>query len=140
MKSELARFWQILKNLYSKIFDEEHKIQYSTFSSYYDDNSTTRFPRKKTLEAIKNCCICNGLSDELLVVEFDKFIAYSTKDHSIRQQAGKIIGNDLIEYEASGKTEKSEALQKLPDSILQKLLETVQTKTIKRKILLEYDE
>jgi len=138
LKLLLSKF-ENKENLYSKIFNEKHKIHYNTFSFYFDDNSATRFPRRKTLEAIKNFCIDNDIKDELLVVEFDRFIAYSKKDSSLRQQAGKIIGNDLIEFEASGKTEKSESLQKLPDNILQKLLETVQTKTIKKKILLEYD-
>ena len=136
LKNLLVKF-DNKENLYFNIFEEKHKIHYNTFTSYFDDNSAPRFPRRKTLEAIKNCCIRYNLKDELLVNEFDKFIIYSKKDHSIRQQAGKIIGNDLIEYEASGKTEKSESLQKLPDIILQKLLETVQTKTIKRKTLLE---
>jgi len=139
LKLLLSKF-ENKENLYSKIFEEKHKIHYNTFSFYFDNNSAPRFPRKKTLEAIKNFCIDNDLKDELLVVEFDRFIAYSKKDSSIRQQAGKIIGNDLIEFEASGKTEKSESLQKLPDNILQKLLETVQTKIIKKKTLLEYDE
>ena len=139
LKNLLPKF-ENKEDLYSKIFGEKYKIQYSTFCSYFEDNCITRFPRRKTLEEIKNFCINSNLQDELLVAEFDKFIAYSKKDHSIRQQAGRIIGNDLIEYEASGKTEKSESLQKLPDTILQKLLETVQTKTIKKKTLLEYYE
>jgi len=136
----LLSIFENKEKLYSKIFDEKHKIHYNTFCLYFDDNSTTRFPRRKTLEATKNFCIDIAFKDELLVVEFDKFVAYSKKDSSIRQQAGKIIGNDLIEFELSGKTEKSESLQKLPDNILQKLLETVQTKTIKKKTLIEYDE
>ena len=139
LKLLLSKF-ENKENLYSKIFEEKHKIHYNTFCFYFDDNSTTRFPRRKTLEAIKNFCIDNDLKEELLVTEFDRLISYSKKDSSIRQQAGRIIGNDLIEFEASGKTEKSESLQKLPDSILQKLLETVQTKTIKKKTLLEYYE
>jgi len=128
------------EDLYLKIFAEKHKIHYNTFCLYFDDNSITRFPRRKTLEAIKNFCANSELKSELLVTEFDKFIIYSKKDWSIRRQAGKVLGSDLIEYEASGKTEKSESLQKLPDTILQKLLETVQTKTIKKKTLLEYEE
>ena len=71
---------------------------------------------------------------------FIKIIKCKKIDFSIRNKAGQNIGNDLIEFENSGYTEKSEYLQELPDNILQKLLETVQTKAINKKILLEYDE
>ena len=128
------------ETLFSNVFNDKHRIHFGTFRHYFDEKCTIRFPRKKTLEAIKKVCIEKEMHNELLVTEFDKFIAYSKKDSSIRQQAGRIIGSDLIEYEASDKTEKSESLQKLPDTILQKLLETVQTKIIKKKILLEYEE
>jgi hypothetical protein len=123
--------------LYAKLFDGNHKINFNTFQFYFHENTVTRFPRRKTLEAIKKLCLKMGLCEELIVTEFDKFLLYSKKDHSIRQQAGRILGNDLIDYEASNKTEKSEALMKLSDTILNNLLQTVQTKVIKKKILLE---
>jgi len=128
------------EELHSKIFNNNYCININTFRLYFDENSITRFPRKKTLEAIRKFCIDNGNKQELLVTEFDKFLLYSKKDHSIRQQAGKILGNDLIEYEVSAKTEKSDSLKKLPENILQKLLQTVQTKKVKRKTLLEDEE
>jgi hypothetical protein len=136
----LSQKFDSKENLFSNMFNDIHRIHFGTFRYYFDEKCTIRFPRKKTLEAIKKLCIEKEMTNELLVTEFDKFITYSKKDSSIRQQAGRIIGNDLIEYEASGKTEKSESLQKLPDIILKKLLETVQTKTIKKKTLLEYEE
>jgi hypothetical protein len=127
------------EELHSKIFNNNYSININTFRLYFDDDSNTRFPRKKTLDTIRNFCIEKGKNQEFIVTEFDKFLIYSKKDHSIRQQAGKILGNDLIEYEVSGKTEKSDSLKKLPEDILQNLLQTVKTKTIKNKILLDDD-
>jgi hypothetical protein len=136
LKKLLSKF-DSLDTLYSKLFDDKHKINVNTLQFYFNDNSVTRFPREKTLEAIRKLCSKTDLCNELIVTEFDKFILYSKKDHSVRQQAGKILGNDLIDYEASNKTEKSEALMKLADTILNNLLQTVQTKVIKKKTLLE---
>lgn len=124
-----------IEKLYNLIFDT-YKINYITFKSYFTENTSTRFPRMKTLETIRKFCINNGYKNELIVNEFEKFKIYSKKDHSIRQQAGKILGSDLLDYVASDKTEISDSLIKLPKEILNKLIETIQEKTIIRKTLL----
>ena len=135
---------QTLKDLSSKfestekLFDAlftSFKINYNTFRLYLDEKSSTRFPRVKTLEVIRDFCLNNNRSSDLIVTEFDKFKVYSKKDHSIRQQAGKILGNDLLDYVASNKEEKSDSLKKLPTEILEKLTETIQEKTIIKKTL-----
>ena len=87
------------------------------------------------MEVIRDFCLNNYRSSDLIVTEFDKFKVYSKKDHSIRQQAGKILGNDLLDYVASNKEEKSDSLKKLPTEILEKLTETIQEKTIIKKTL-----
>jgi len=89
------------------------------------------------MEVIRDFCLKNNRPDELIVTEFDKFKVYSKKDHSIRQQAGKILGNDLLDYIASNKEEKSDSLEKLPDDILEKLTATIQKKTIIKKTLVD---
>lgn len=137
---------QTLKDLSSKfestekLFDAlftSFKINYNTFRLYLDEKSSTRFPRVKTLEVIRDFCLNNNRSSDLIVTEFDKFKVYSKKDHSIRQQAGKILGNDLLDYVASNKEEKSDSLKKLPTKILEKLTETIQEKTIIKKTLVD---
>ena len=60
---------------------------------------------------------------------------YSKKDHSIRQQAGRLLGSDLLDYIASNKTEKSDALKKLNDEIIEQLIDTIVEKVIKQKII-----
>jgi hypothetical protein len=132
---KLLSIYEDIDELHTVMFRDGSRVEISTFRNYFDGNCITRFPRKKTLDAIKRLCIKNDLHKELIVSKFDEFIVYSRKDHSIRQQAGKIIGNDLIEYEAYG--EKSDALTKLSATILEELLQTVQTKIIKKKKLLE---
>jgi hypothetical protein len=123
-----------------KLFDAlftSFKINYNTFRLYLDEKSSTRFPRVKTLEVIRDFCLNNNRSNDLIVTEFEKFKAYSKKDHSIRQQAGKILGNDLLDYVASNKEEKSDSLKKLPNNILEKLTATIQEKTIIKKTLVD---
>jgi hypothetical protein len=123
-----------------KLFDTlftSFKINYNTFRLYLDEKSSTRFPRVKTLEVIREFCLNNNRSNDLIVTEFEKFKAYSKKDHSIRQQAGKILGNDLLDYVASNKEEKSDSLKKLPNNILEKLTATIQEKTIIKKTLVD---
>lgn len=122
--------------LYNLIF-ASYKINYNTFRLYLDEKSETRFPRIKTLETIREFCLSNGYTNELIVNESEKFKVYSKKDHSIRQQAGKILGNDLLDYVASNKTEISDSLNKLNKETLEKLTETIQEKTIIRKTLLD---
>lgn len=113
------------------------KINYNTFRLYLDEKSSTRFPRVKKLEVIRDFCLNNNRSNDLIVTEFDKFQVYSKKDHSIRQQAGKILGNDLLDYISSNKEEKSDSLQKLPNEILEKLTGTIQEKAITKKTLVD---
>lgn len=125
-----------IENLFKHLFKGEYRINYNTFRLYFDKNSQTRFPRIRTLEAIRNFCLEKNLNTELIVKEFDKFKVYSKKDHSIRQQAGRILGNDLLDYLASNKTEISESLKKIPIEILNKLTETIQEKTVIKKTLL----
>ncbi len=127
-------------NSTEKLFDAlfiSFKINYNTFRLYLDEKSSTRFPRVKTLEVIREFCLNNNRSSDLIVTEFEKFKVYSKKDHSIRQQAGKILGNDLLDYVASNKEEKSDSLKKLPNEILEKLTATIQEKTITKKTLVD---
>lgn len=124
------------EELYDSLFTS-YKINYNTFRLYFDEKSLTRFPRMKTLEVIRDFCLNNDRENDLLVTEFDKFIVYSKKDHSIRQQAGKILGNDLLDYVASNKEEKSDSLKKLPNDILEKLTATIQEKIIIKKTLVD---
>lgn len=125
-----------VENLYIVLFTS-YKINYNTFRLYFDDNSTTRFPREKTMEVIRDFCLQKNYSSELIVNEFDRFKLYSKKDHSIRQQAGRILGSDLLDYVASNKEEKSDSLNKLPNDILEKLTATIQEKTIIKKTLVD---
>lgn len=127
-------------NSTEKLFDAlftSFKINYNTFRLYMDEKSTTRFPRVKTLEVIRDFCLNNNRSNDLIVTEFEKFKVYSKKDHSIRQQAGKILGNDLLDYVACNREEKSDSLKKFPNEILEKLTDTIQEKTIIKKTLVD---
>lgn len=124
------------ENLYDSLFTS-YKIHFNTFRNYLDTNCITRFPRVKTMEIIRDFCLRNNRENDLVVTEFDKFKIYSKKDHSIRQQAGKILGNDLLDYVASNKEEKSDSLNKLPKDILEKLTATIQEKTIIKKTLVD---
>lgn len=126
-----------IENLYDRLFSSVNRIHFNTFRNYFDENCATRFPRVKTMEVIRDFCLNNEFENELIVTEFEKFKIYSKKDHSIRQQAGKILGSDLLDYVASNKDEKSDSLIKLPEDILGKLTETIQEKTIIKKTLLD---
>jgi len=134
---KLALKFNGIEKLYDKLFNQAYKINFNTFRLYFDKNSQTRFPRIKTLEVIKEFCLKNNQVDELLVTEFEKFKFYSKKDHSIRQQAGRILGNDILDYVASNKSEISDSLKKISQDILYKLIETIQEKKVTKKILLE---
>ncbi|MDM1328790.1 hypothetical protein HX030_10460 [Myroides odoratimimus] len=135
---DLSKQFSNLEEFYNSLFTS-FKINFNTFRLYLDEKSSTRFPRVKTLEAIRELCINmnNNCSYDLIVTEFEKFKIYSKKDHSIRQQAGKILGNDLLDYIASNKEEKSDSLKKLPNEILEKLTATIQEKTIIKKTLVD---
>lgn len=124
------------ENLYDSLFTS-FKINYVTFRNYFHEEMSPRFPRLKTLEIIREFCLNNNRKNDLIVNEFDKFKLYSKKDHSIRQQAGKILGNDLLDYIASNREEKSDSLKKLPNEILEKLTATIQQKTIIKKTLVD---
>lgn len=130
---KLLSKYRSIEDLHSKLFDNSNRINLVTFKNYFDKNSSTRFPRIKVLNAIKNHCISTGLDNELIVTDYDKFIVFSKKDHSIRQQAGRLLGSDLLDYVSSDKTEKSDALTKLNDEIIEKLIETIVEKVIKQK-------
>jgi hypothetical protein len=136
---KLSSEYNSIEQLYQQLFNSTYKINYNTFRQYFDTDCITRFPRKETLSAIRDFCIYKGLNSELLVQKLDKFCAYAKKDHSLRQQAGKIMGSDLIDYIASGKIELSDSLKKVPNNILEKLIETIKEKTIKKKTLLEHE-
>ena len=124
-----------IEKLYDLMFNT-YKINFMTFKIYFTENTSTRFPRLKTLEAIREFCIKNGYKNELIVNEFEKFKIYSKKDHSIRQQAGKILGSDLLDYIASDKTDVSDSLGRLPEDILKKLTATIQQKIITKKTII----
>ncbi|GAB1452734.1 hypothetical protein MASR2M47_27900 [Draconibacterium sp.] len=134
---KLAFQFNGIENLYNKLFNETYKINFNTFRLYFDESSQTRFPRIKTLEVIKEFCLSNNQSEELIATEFEKFKIYSKKDHSVRQQAGRILGNDLLDYVASNRSEVSDSLKKLPQDILDKLIETIQEKKVIKKTLLD---
>lgn len=127
-----------IDTLYRKLCQSGTTLGFITFRQYFDD-SITRFPRKRTLSAIKDLCMEYGLNKELIVVDFESFISYSKKDHLIRQQAGKIIGSDLIDFVASNGKEISDSLRKIPVVTLGRLIKTIQEKKVKQKTLLEND-
>lgn len=127
-----------VEELYRKFCKCGATLGYNTFRQYFDD-PTTRFPRKRTLSAIKDLCIEYGLNQELIVVDFEGFISSSKKDHLIRQQAGRIIGSDLIDFVASNGKEISDSLRKIPIATLDRLIKTIHEKKVKQKILLEND-
>lgn len=133
---DLSIQFESVEKLYNILFTS-YKIHFNTFRNYLDTNCITRFPRVKTMEIIRDFCLGNNRANDLIVTEFDKFKIYSKKDHSIRQQAGKILGNDLLDYVASNKEEKSDSLNKLPEDILEKLTATIQEKTIIKKTLVD---
>ena len=130
------RHKDILQKYYNSLLLEE-KIHFNTFKLYFKENSKTRFPRENTLRIIKNFCINCNFKDELLVQEFDKFIVYSKKDHSIRQQAGRVLSDDLLDYIASNKTDISNSLKKIPKVILDKIVDSIQKKEIQNKKIVE---
>jgi hypothetical protein len=125
-----------IEMLYNQLFTT-YKINFNTFRLYFDENSQTRFPRVKTMNIFRDFCLSNNFINELIVNEFDKFKVFSKKDHSIRQQAGRILGNDLLDYVASSKVEKSDSLKKLSNDILEKLTTTIQEKTVIKKTLID---
>lgn len=133
---DLSEKFNSTEKLYDSLFTT-FKINYGTFRNYFHEEMSPRFPRVKTLEVIRDFCMKNNRLNDLIVTEFEKFKVYSKKDHSIRQQAGRLLGNDLLDYVASNKEEKSDSLNKLPNEILEKLTATIQEKTITKKTLID---
>lgn len=132
----LSEKYNGIEPLYKKMFVED-KIHFNTFKLYFKEDSKTRFPRKNTLKIIKKFCESCDFKEELIVNEFDRFLVYSKKDHSIRQQAGRVLSDDLLDYIASNKTEISKSLEKVPENILNKLVDSIQEKEIRNKEMIE---
>lgn len=132
---DLSDEYKSSEKLYEVLFSS-YKIHYNTFRNYLNENCGTRFPRDSTMEVIRDFCLKNNRTNDLIVTEFEKFKIFSKKDQSIRQQAGKILGSDLLDYVASNNEEKSDSLNKLPEKILEKLTKTIQEKTIIKKTLI----
>jgi hypothetical protein len=133
---KLAEKYNGIESLYDKMFIE-YKIHFNTFRLYFKDNSETRFPRESTLKIIKQFCLINNFKNELIVTDFENFKPYSLKDHSIRQQAGIVLRDDLLDYIASNKTEISNSLKKIPKDILDKIVDSIQEKKILNKKIVE---
>lgn len=127
-------------NLFTELFKNKKKIHFNTFSNYLDDKATIRFPRKNTMEAIKDLCIASNLTEIEFVRNFDLVLKLSKEDKRIRQQAGRILGSDLIDYVASGLSEKSDSLSKIPDEVLGKVVTSIVEKKIKCKKILRNDD
>ena len=119
---------------YKNIFENNSKkIQLSTFTQY--PRNERRFPqRMETLYAIRDYCINNNLSDELLVSHIEHFKTYSSKDSSIRNKAGRVLSKDLMAY--IGTNSKSAVLKRFNDLDLLSLKNSIQEKTIKTKSII----
>lgn len=122
--------------LFKNLFRNRRNIHFSTFLNYLDDKGRVRFPRKNTMEAIRDLCIASNLTKIDFVINYDLVLKFSKEDKRIRQQAGKILGADLIDYVASGLSQKSESLSKMPDEVLDKVVKSIIEKKIKYKKLL----
>jgi len=61
------------------------------------------------MEAIRDLCIASNLTEIDFVINYDLVLKLSKEDKRIRQQAGKILGADLIDYVASGLSQKSDS-------------------------------
>ena len=72
--------------------------------------------------------------------DYENFKIIAKNDRIIRQQAGKILGDDLLEYIASGEEKDSDFLKKIPKNILSRILKTIQEKRINKKQLISSDD
>ena len=62
------------------------------------------------------------------------------KDNTTGASMGKIVGDDLLEYIASGEEKDSDFLKKIPKNILSRILKTIQEKRINKKQLISSDD
>ena len=74
------------------------------------------------------------------MIDYENFKIIAKNDRIIRQQAGKILGDDLLEYIASGEEKDSDFLKKIPKNILSRILKTIQEKRINKKQLISSDD
>ena len=141
-KTTLCKLSKVYKEeeLYDKLFNGTAPIKFTTFKNYFHKDAVTRFPKRKTLRAIKNFCSSNGYEKELIVIDYENFKIIAKNDRIIRQQAGKILGDDLLEYIASGEEKDSDFLKKIPKNILSRILKTIQEKRINKKQLISSDD
>ena len=65
-------------------------------------------------------------------------LKYRAKNKEVRQSAGRLLSNDLLDWVATG--EKSENLKSIPEDILNNIKSSVQQKTIKTKKIIERNE
>ena len=141
-KTTLCKLSEVYKEeeLYDKLFDGIAPIKLITFKNYFHKDAVTRFPKRKTLRAIKNFCLSNGYEKEPIVLDYENFKIIAKNDRIIRQQAGKILGDDLLEYIASGEEKDSDFLKKIPKNILNRIVKTIQEKKISKKQLISSDD
>jgi len=138
--TELRKIHPDAKSCYQEIYLDKKAVHFDTFQNYFDPGASIRFPRKHTLEAIKDCCIRFQLSDLDLVLNYHIILNYAKEDKRIRQQAGKILGADLIEYVASAYQEKSLSLKMLPDDTLTRIVKSIIEKKVVNKQLISNNE
>ena len=140
-KKTLCKLSEVYKEeLYDKLFNGIAPIKRITFKNYFHKDAVTRFPKRKTLRAIKNFCLSNGYEKEPIVLDYENFKIIAKNDRIIRQQAGKILGDDLLEYIASGEEKDSDFLKKIPKNILNRIVKTIQEKKISKKQLISSDD
>ncbi len=69
---DLSTKFKSTENLYDSMFTS-FKINYATFRNYFHEEMSPRFPRVKTLGVIREFCLNNNRTNDLIVNEFDKF-------------------------------------------------------------------
>lgn len=124
--------------LLRKLRDKKLRIAEITFSNYFKPDNETHFPRLETLKKIKEVCIENVFHNLPFVTEFNEVLKYRAKNKEVRQSAGRLLSNDLLDWVATG--EKSENLKSIPEDILNNIKSSVQQKTIKTKKIIERNE
>ena len=124
--------------LLRKLHDKKLRIAEITFSNYFKRDNETHFPRTETLKKIKELCIESVFHNLLFVAEFNEVMKCRAKDKEIRQSAGRLLSNDLLDWVATG--EKSENLKSIPEDILNNIKSSVQQKTIRTKKNIERNE
>ncbi len=124
--------------LLRKLRDKKLRIAEITFSNYFKPDNETYFPRLETLKKIKEVCIENLFHNLPFVTEFNELLKYRAKNKEVRQSAGRLLSNDLLDWVATG--EKSENLRSIPEDILNNIKSSVQQKTIRSKKIIERNE